>query len=91
MALDLGRTGVAASGAARKILEEMSRRNVVFFIFFIVILPDFVLSKENCNLRWTWVLGLNPGPPSEVKKQLKGGMGVGVPIFRFTGTWLRIL
>ena len=54
--------------------------NQGFFNIFIVILRDFVLSKEKSNLRWTRALGINLDPAPEGQKQLKGGMGVGVPI-----------
>jgi hypothetical protein len=60
----------------------MLRSGKDFFNIFIVILRDFVLSRDDCNLRWTRALRMIIDPPSGVQKQLKGGMGVGVPIFR---------
>jgi hypothetical protein len=57
----------------------------VFFNIFIVILRDFVLSRGNCNLRWTRALRIKLDPASGEQKQLKGEMGVGVPIFRILG------
>ena len=61
-----------------------------FFNIFIVILRDFVLSRDNGNLRWTRALRIKHGPASEGQKQLKGGMGVGVPIFRILGVGVRV-
>jgi hypothetical protein len=56
-----------------------------FFNIFIVILRDFVLSRGICNLRWARALGIKFDPAPRGIKQLKGGMGVGVPIFRIMG------
>jgi hypothetical protein len=56
-----------------------------FFNIFIVILRDFVLSRGKCNLRWTRALRIKLDPASGGQKQLKGRMGVGVPIFRILG------
>ena len=58
--------------------------STVFFNIFIVNLRDFVLSRGNCNLRWTRALRINLDPAPGGQKQLKGGMGVGVPIFRLS-------
>ena len=71
-------------GPARNILKNVTI-NQGFFNIFIVILRDFVLSKGICNLRWTRALRINLDPASGGQKQLKGGMGVGVPIFRIPG------
>jgi len=61
-----------------------------FFNIFIVNLRDFVLSRGNCNLRWTRALRIKNDPASEGKKQLKGEMGVGVPIFRILGVGVMV-
>ena len=61
-----------------------------FFNIFIVIRRDFVLSRGNCNLRWTRALRIKLDPASEGQKQLKGGMGVGVPIFRILGVGVMV-
>ena len=62
----------------------------VFFNIFIVILRDFVLSRGNCNLRWTRALRIKLDPASEEQKQVKGGMGVGVPISRILGVCVMV-
>jgi hypothetical protein len=56
-----------------------------FFNIFIVIRRDFVLSRGIWNLRWARSLRIKLDPVCGGKKQLKGGMGVGVPIFRILG------
>ena len=61
-----------------------------FFNIFIVIRRDFVLSRGNRNLRWTRALRIKLDPASEGQKQLKGEMGVGVPIFRILGVGIMV-
>jgi hypothetical protein len=80
--LSLGLVAPSLLMPARDSFEKCTDRQRIFFNIFIVILRDFVLSKGNGNLRWNRALRINLDPPSGGKKQLKGGMGVGVPIFR---------
>jgi hypothetical protein len=61
-----------------------------FFNIFIVILRDFVLSRDISNLRWTRALRIKADPASEGQKQLKGEMGVGVPISRMLGVGVMV-
>jgi hypothetical protein len=63
----------------------------VFFNIFIVNLRDFVLSRENCNLRWTRALRIKLDSAPGGQKQLNGGMGVGVPILRNSRVGLMVM